>query len=160
MQITFRPTDAKDESFLRRVYASTRAAEMAMVIDWSDTQKTDFCNQQFDAQDTYYKQLWPDAEYLLILVDDQPVGRLYLDRRDDEHRIMDIALLEEHRGRGIGGRIMQDLLDEAAAVAKPVSIHVEQNNPAMRLYKRLGFEEIEEQSVYVLMRWKPGTKTG
>src|SRR5207302_173775 len=76
-----------------------------------------------------------------------------------EHCIVDIAFLPEHRGRGMGTALMQDLLDEAELAGKPVTIHVEQFNPAMRLYRRLGFEKVEGHGVYDLMRWTPADGT-
>ncbi|HEX6939117.1 MAG TPA: GNAT family N-acetyltransferase, partial [Longimicrobiales bacterium] len=68
----------------------------------------------------------------------------------------DIALLPEHRGRGIGTALLEALIAEADAAGKPVSIHVEQYNPARRLYARLGFREVEDLGVYVFMERPPG----
>ena len=67
----------------------------------------------------------------MILRAGEPVGRLYVVRWSREHRIIDIALLPEHRRQGLGAALMRDLLDEAAATNKALSIHVEKNNPAM-----------------------------
>ena len=68
---------------------------------------------------------------------------------------MDITLLPEHRGKGLGGQIMQYLLDDAAAAKKLLSIHVERNNPAIHLYERLGFQRIGDTGMYYLMEWTP-----
>ena len=152
--VTLRPTRADDTEFLYRVYASTREQELA-VLDWSGEQKEAFLRMQFDAQHTFYHQHFPECAYQVIEAGDEPIGRLYLDRRDDEFRIIDIALLSEHRNAGIGGRLMRDILDEAAASGKPVRIHVERFNPALSLYQRLGFEQIEDQGVYLLLEWTP-----
>ena len=152
--ISLRPITDADQAFLRELYASTRAQEMA-VVAWSEDEKAAFLTQQFEAQHRFYQQQFPDAFFDLVLEDGSPIGRLYLDRRDDEHRLIDIALLPQYRGRGVGGRLMKDVLDEAVAVGKRVRIHVEQNNPAMRLYLRLGFEKIEDQGVYDLLEWRP-----
>ena len=152
--VTFRPMSEADLGFLQRLYASTREEELAPV-PWSEEQKAEFLRFQFDAQHKHYQEHFPDAEYQVIELGGKPIGRLYIDRREDEHRLIDIALLPAHRGGGIGGGIMRDVLDEAAAVGKRVRIHVEMNNPALRLYERLGFENIEEQGVYYLMEWTP-----
>ncbi len=127
------------------------------MVPWTEQEKADFLLFQFDAQHKYYMEHFPQAEFDLILLDDKPIGRLYIDRREDEIRLIDIALLPDHRGSGLGGAIMQDILAEGAAANLLVRIHVEENNPAMRLYLRLGFEKIEEQGVYHLMEWTPGT---
>jgi ribosomal protein S18 acetylase RimI-like enzyme len=83
----------------------------------------------------------------------EAIGRLYIDRWPRDHCIIDIAFLPEHRRHGLGAALLADLLDEAAAAGKAVTIHVEKFNPAMRLYRRLGFKTEEEHGVYDLMRW-------
>jgi ribosomal protein S18 acetylase RimI-like enzyme len=110
---------------------------------------------QFTAQDRYYRDQMPDASYQVVLVDGEPAGRLYLDRRDDELHVLDIALLPEHRGRGLGTRLMGDVLAEADATAKRVTIHVERFNRALSLYERLGFAHVEDQGVYLLLERPP-----
>lgn len=125
------------------------------MVPWPAEEKHAFLSMQFEAQHRFYMDQFPQARFDLLLEDGIPIGRLYLDVRADEHRLIDIALLPEHRGKGIGGRLMRDVLDEAAKHGKIVRIHVETNNPAMHLYDRLGFEKIEEQGPYWLMEWRP-----
>ncbi|MEM7479890.1 MAG: GNAT family N-acetyltransferase [Acidobacteriota bacterium] len=153
-EITLRPMTEADLPFMRRVYAGTRVEELAQV-PWSDGEKQAFLDMQFHAQHTYYQEHFADAAFDVIEADGEPVGRLYVDRREDEIRLIDIALLPEHRRGGIGGRLVKELLAEAGEAGLLVRIHVEQNNPAMTLYKRLGFRMIEEQGVYYLMEWVP-----
>lgn len=153
-EITFRPVEDGDLEFLARLYASTREYEMAQV-PWSEEQKAAFLRQQFQAQHDFYMEQFGDAQFSVVLLDGEPAGRLYVDRREDEIRLIDIALLPEHRGRGIGGGLMRDLLAEGEEAGLPVRIHVEKNNPAYRLYDRLGFERIEDQGVYDLLEWRP-----
>ena len=129
------------------MYASTREEE-TQLVPWSEDQKRQFLEFQFQAQHTHYQQHFPDASYDLILLDGQPAGRLYVDRNSDEIRILDIALLPEYRGQGIGTRVLNEIREEAAAARLPIRIHVEQNNPALNLYKRLGFQQLEAKGVY------------
>ena len=123
------------------------------LLDWSDQQKQQFLRMQFNAQHTYYHEQFTEARFDIIEQDSRRIGRLYVDRRPADIRIIDIALMPEYRGKGIGGGIMQALLDEAAACNKSVSIHVEHNNPAMHLYQRLGFRHVSDEGVYYLMEW-------
>jgi ribosomal protein S18 acetylase RimI-like enzyme len=146
-----RPARADDRDFLLRVYASTREEELRLV-DWSDEQKAAFVGMQFEAQDSYYREHYHPVTFDVVEIDGEPVGRLYVARWEDEMRIIDIALLPEYRGRGIGTALLRELLDEAAAGAKRLSIHVEVNNPARQLYERLGFVQVEERGVYLLMQ--------
>jgi ribosomal protein S18 acetylase RimI-like enzyme len=154
--VSFRNVAPGDEELLYRIYASTRTEELAPV-PWTEEQKQSFLRMQFRAQSADYAANYTGAEFLVVLVGGEPAGRLYLDRRDDELRIVDIALLPEHRGAGVGGAILRDLLAEAAAAGKVVRIHVERMNPALRLYQRLGFRQIADLGVYFLMEWRPET---
>ena len=148
-----RAATPEDEPFLRAIYASTRAEELARV-PWSDEQKSAFTNTQFAAQDAHYRQHYPTAQYSIIEVQGVPAGRLYVDRWEKEIRIMDIALLPEHRRAGIGTKLLGELQDEARTAGKALTIHVEKFNPALSLYHRLGFQLIEDKSVYLFLEWK------
>jgi len=150
--ISLRPITPADESFLARLYASTREQELAQT-NWSDEQKAMFCRMQFNAQTTDYQRNYPEASFQIIERDGVAAGRLLVLRSDDAVHVIDIALLPEHRGAGIGTKFLRELQEEAKAAGKPLSIHVEQFNPARRLYERLGFQQIEEKGVYLLMQW-------
>jgi ribosomal protein S18 acetylase RimI-like enzyme len=145
---------ADDHEFLAALYATTREDELKPV-PWSDSQKHDFLRMQFELQTTYYRQHYSDAAYQIILLGEKEIGRLYIHRGKDHVLVIDIALLPEHRGTGIGGRLMRNVLSEAAADRKRVRIHVERDNRALSLYTRLGFELLENEGVYYLMEWKP-----
>jgi ribosomal protein S18 acetylase RimI-like enzyme len=136
------------------VYASTRAEELALV-DWDDAQKETFLRAQFDAQDAWYREAYAKASFDVILVDGEPAGRLYLHRGPSEIRIMDIALLPEHRGGGIGTSLLEELSAEADAAGKSLTIHVERMNPALSLYERLGFSVAEDKGVYLFLERPP-----
>lgn len=151
-QLNLRAVTADDEPLLRDVYAGTRADELTQV-PWSDEQKRAFCDMQFTAQAAHYREHYPTAVYSVIETDGVPVGRLYVDRWTREIRIMDIALLPEFRGRGVGTRLLRELQEEARTAGKALSIHVEKFNPALKLYERLGFEPKEDKGVYLLMKW-------
>ena len=69
---------------------------------------------------------------------------------------IDITLLPQHRSQGLGDALLRDLQDEAAAAGKAVEIYVEKFNPAMHLYRRLGFHTEEDAGVYDRMRWNAG----
>ena len=153
--VTLRPITEEDLEFLLRLYATTRADEMAMVTDWTDEQKEWFVRMQFQAQHAWYQEHYGDAQFDLVLIDGVPAGRLYVHRRPTEIRLVDISLMPELRGGGIGSALLRELMAEAEAAGKPLTIHVEKYNPAMRLYLRLGFKPIEDRGPYDLMEWKP-----
>ena len=152
--VRFRPKTDEDDPFLLYLYATTRAHEMAMV-EWTDQQKVEFLTMQFRAQKEYYETQYDNCEFLVLeTLEGQPVGRLYIDRAPHDIRIVDIALLPEIRGKGLGRVLLQEIIDEAAATNRAVTIHVEIFNPALHLYYRLGFQDVETNGVYKLMEWR------
>jgi len=150
--LRFRRITDVDLPFLARVYASTRAEELAPA-PLTDAQKAAFLDGQFRAQHAHYQKFYPQADWLVTMRGAEDIGRLYIERWPSQHRIIDIAFLPEHCGKGLGAALLRDLMDEATAAGKAVSIHVEKFNPAMRLYRRLGFVTEEDKGVYDLMRW-------
>lgn len=158
MAISYRPITPEDDPVLFEVYASTRREDLS-AEQHSQEQTESFLRLQFSAQQNYYRQQAPDAEFLLVLQDDQPIGRLYLDRRKTEIRVLDIALLPQHRGQGTGGQIMRDILAEAQTKRLPIRIQVEHNNPAIHLFDRLGFRKLEDAGISYLMEWRPAANS-
>ncbi len=151
-RLALRVETPADADFLYDLYAATRSGEMALV-DWSDAQQRQFLSMQFEAQSRHYREHFADASFDLIELDGVPIGRLYVYRGEHEFNIIDIALMPDCRGRGIGGFYLRSVLDEARAAGCAVVIHVEQNNPAMRLYLRLGFKRVKAVGIYWFMRW-------
>jgi GNAT superfamily N-acetyltransferase len=129
--VSLRPITPGDESFLASLYASTRTEELAQT-NWSEEQKAMFCRMQFNAQTVDYRANYPDASFQIIERDGVAAGRLLVLRSDEKIHVIDIALLPEHRGAGIGTKFLRELQDEAKAAGKPLSIHVERFNPARR----------------------------
>ena len=155
--ITLRPTQPEDAEFLFEVYASTRLDEL-VALGWSDAQREAFLRMQFRAQQLSYLAHFPMADFAIILRGERPIGRLYIERRVDEIRGIDIALLPEFRQGGIGTAILQGLLAEASRDGKPFRIHVEKRNRAQRLYERLGFTTLEDDGAYCFMEWRPDVR--
>jgi ribosomal protein S18 acetylase RimI-like enzyme len=153
-QLALRPVRAGDRAFLVALYGSTRDAELAQVA-WEPGQREAFVEMQFNAQDAQYRAHNPQGAFDVIEADGHPVGRLYVDRRAGDIRIVDISVAPERRGAGIGTRLITGLQEEAAATGSCLSIHVEVHNPAAALYERLGFVEVSERGVYRLMEWRP-----
>jgi ribosomal protein S18 acetylase RimI-like enzyme len=153
-RITFRPESPADDPLLLMLYATTRERELSLV-PWSDEEKLKFVVMQFEAQRSHYRLYYAKCEFLVIELDGNPIGRLYVDRQEADIRLIDIILLPQLRGSGIGTALVQELLDEAAGSSRAVTIHVESYNPALHLYQRLGFRHVDTNGVYNLMEWKP-----
>jgi ribosomal protein S18 acetylase RimI-like enzyme len=151
---TFRPEVDGDEPFLSRLYATTRDYEMNLV-SWDAAQRAAFLQSQFTLQRVHYHKYYPNAAFLIIQSAGEPIGRFYVERSDRDIVLLDIALLPEFRGKGLGGQVMGDLLAEAKSTGKVVRIHVERNNPALRLYQRMKFRLVEDKGIHFLMEWSP-----
>jgi len=152
--ITLRPVGPGDYDFLVGVYGSTRAEEMALV-PWTTEQQQVFIRSQFDAQQDHYAKTYPTASHDIIESDNRPVGRLYVARLDQEIRIIDIILLPDERNAGIGNYLIKQLLAEANRDGKITRIYVEEFNPSLRLFERLGFSPSEQHGIHLLMQCNP-----
>ena len=159
MTYGLRPSRPDDREFLLAVYGSVRDLELAQV-QWPPGAKEAFVAQQFDAQDRYYREYYANASFDVIEIDGEPAGRLYVDRWPAEIRIVDIALAPEFRGRGVGEALLRELIAEAEISGRSLTIHVEQGNPARRLYERLGFVPVAERGHNTLMSAGPPLRAG
>jgi GNAT superfamily N-acetyltransferase len=143
-----------DLPFLIQLYASTRANELA-ILPWTQNEKNAFLIQQFGAQRKHYYRFYADAAFDVLWQGERPVGRLYLHERRTRFNVMDIALMPTERGKGLGSAIMLAVQDHAAAFGKGVDLFVERYNPALNLYRRLGFTPIQEDETNLEMEWVP-----
>jgi len=156
-----RSATSEDRGFFLRVYAGTRAEELART-GWDEPACASFVTMQFEAQDRHYRAHFPDAECSVIELavrgEPVPVGRLWVDRREGSIHVLDIALLPEFRGQGLGTTSLRRLTAEAAARQVPLTVTVEFFNPARHWYERLGFVPEGEHGMHVQMSWiAPGT---
>ena len=152
--ITYRHASPEDESFLFELYASTRTEELN-AWGWDTEQQEAFLKMQFHAQQTSYKNQFPNSNYQIILMQQLPIGSMLVIRNKSEIRLGDIALLPEYRDRGIGSFLIQNLLAEASQAVKPVRLQVIQFNRALQLYQRLGFSKVGDNGTHFLMEWQP-----
>lgn len=158
MSVSLRPERPEDEEFLHSLYQAARAAEMALA-PWDDAQKQAFLRSQFLLQRTHYRSYYADARFDIIELRGVPVGRLYVHRSPGEIRLMDIALIPACRNQGLGTMLMRQLVAEAATANCRVTLHVEAENPARRLYERLGFRPLAMNGPYLFMESRPDLPT-
>ena len=146
--ITVRPICVTDEPFLFRLFCSAREHQFASPGIPLD-QKEQLMQMQFQAQQQQYRGQFPNAEFDLVLNNDVPVGNFYTLRGPGEFVLIDITLLPEHRNGGIGARLVQDLIAQANSENEPLSAHVLKDNPAWRLWQRLGFCLVNDDGMYL-----------
>jgi len=153
--VELRPVAPDDDEFLLAVYGSTRAEELGQV-EWAEGQKATFLRWQFDLQRREYDGRFPDAAYYVVMVDQQPAGRIWVGTDNEQIRLLDIGLLPEFQNRGVGTALLQRLIAYSASERKALRHMIfVLNNNAERFYERLGFKQIEEFGAYKHMEWKP-----
>jgi ribosomal protein S18 acetylase RimI-like enzyme len=151
--VSIRPATQDDDAFLMELFASTRP-EFSL-LNLPESQMQALMSMQFNAQRQQYNAAYPQVQSSIVLQGEDRVGRILVDRAEQEITLVDIALLPEYRNDGIGSKLLRDLLAEASAAKIPVRLHVFQTNPALRLYERLGFTRVNDQSAHVEMIFQP-----
>ncbi len=162
--LSLRPAVPQDRAYLLTLFAEVRADEFRQA-GWPAEQLALFLAHQFELQDRHYRAQYQDADFWIVLLSDQdgggalPVGRLYRSKHAEARmdRIIEITVTQAFRGRGIGSALVRAVLDDAAARHHDVGLAVEPNNPAMALYKSLGFLMTNAHPVYTEMRWSCGS---
>ena len=152
--ITFRQIKNSDILFIEKVYRSTREKELNLT-NWGEEQKNAFIVMQSMAQEAEYKKKYPGALFEIILYNKQPTGRLYTQETTTEIRLIDISLLPAFRGKGIGTTILNGLIIRSEKKQIPVTLHVEPDNPALKLYLRSGFKHVKNNGRHLFMERMP-----
>lgn len=151
--IARRPVTALDDAFLEALYGSTR--DDLDVLAWSELQRSAFCAGQWAAQRAAYRSAYPAARDEIVEIDGEAVGRLLVDTTSVDVTVVDLALVPEARGRGVGSRLLAEVLEAARAESRRVTLYVLASSPALRLYRRLGFEVVGEQGLHLALAWTP-----
>lgn len=141
-RVQARPATDSDQPLLRKLFATSRP-DLALL-------PSALVDMQFEAREREYSAAYPNASREILIVDETPMGSLLVDR--DSWRLVDICLLPEFRGRGIGSQVLSSLLEEAAQAKACISLQVANDNPARRLYERLGFVEVGRDAMYTDMK--------
>ncbi|TEB08245.1 FR47-like protein [Pelotomaculum schinkii] len=158
VRVTLRPACPADEPFLFRLFAGGRP-DLEWITYLSEEQKTELYRRQFRCEQEQFKKNYPDAQFCIVLLEGEPVGRLYVHRGKEEFRGLAITLLPEFRNMGIGSELINGMLRDASKAGKPVRIHVAWYNYAARaLYERLGFRVVEDGGAYCEMQCEPEVK--
>jgi len=151
-----RPHTDADIPFMKALYRGTREAELRL-MPLTPAQADAFIEQQFQSQLAHYTGGNYGNDHLdIVEVDGQPAGRLFVDYRNHEIRIIDITLAPAVRDQRLGEFLLSLVIAESQRTALPITIHVDHTNPARRLYERMGFRLKEEGShIYLLMERLP-----
>ncbi len=150
--IRLRPATFDDEDFLLEVYKSSRGDDLRE-LGWSEDRIREFLRMQYEAQQRFFDSEYSQANNQIILLEDRPVGRMFVDRREHEIRCLDVALLPEYRNAGMGTFLLRQLQDEARRASKPLRLQIIRFNRAVNLFERLGFMRTSETGMHFQMEW-------
>lgn len=152
--IKLRPAEEKDDSFIEKVYRSTREDELK-TTGWTEEQKSAFIMMQSMAQLAEYKTKFPGAAFQVIMYKKQDAGRFYTWENEQEIRLIDITLLPLFRGKGTGTFLLGELIKRSNKVQKKISLHVDPDNRALKLYQCSGFINIKNNGRHYYMEREP-----
>lgn len=155
MNVSLRNATPEDEPFLFKLYVSMRAEEFS-AVPWSEEQLESFLRTQFTMQQRAYDAKYAEAEHKIILCDGVDAGAVRLNSTPEDIHIVDLILLPEYRNQGAGSTFLKQLQMEAEVAGRAISLRVIKTNPAIRLYKRVGFSVLDEEAAYLFMKWSAG----
>jgi ribosomal protein S18 acetylase RimI-like enzyme len=132
-----RPAVLEDEKFLRMLFAETNVMLQAFPLEL----QASLLDMQYRGRELTYSTEYPQAQNSIICLDEEAcVGRLLIDRSAKTFRVIDLAILPQWQGRGIGTGILKDLAQESRHRGVTLNLRVTKENRALGLYSRLGFE--------------------
>jgi len=144
--IALRPRREEDEAFLRDLFFSVRAPEFA-VMGWPEPVLRDFLAGQSHLQNRHYANVYPNAANLVVTSHGTAIGRVILSPSPGDIRVVDIALLTQWRGNGLGAALLDAVKQQAKAARVSISLSVDFSNPARRLYLRHGFLPVGDNGI-------------
>ncbi len=146
----WREADSHDDAFMRTLWARTHGEQFSVLPPELGAR---LCTQQYEAQLAHYEQSYPDMTVHVLRWKGLDAGRLMLLDRQDAVDVLDLAILPEHQGQGLGSRVLRRIKDHAGP--RVVKLAVEKNRPrAQELYERLGFEAASDSNTHVFMEWQ------
>ena len=153
--LVLRAERPEDEELLLSLYAGTREDELNLT-GWDAAARAAFVRSQFDAMRRGYADAFPHAQFAIVEWKGRAIGRFVLDRLPGEFRIVDMVLLPDCRGHGLGTALIQQVLEEARQKRCVVRLHVFRGpRSPSPFYERLGFSKVAEDGPYDLLEWRP-----
>jgi GNAT superfamily N-acetyltransferase len=153
--ISVRPVTNDDADLLLEIYQSSRGDDLRG-LGWAEDRISEFLGMQYEAQQHFYEREYKRVVDEIILWEGKPAGRLVVERREHEIRCIDVALLPDHRNKGIGTFLIRKLQNEARREKKPLRLQVIRFNRAVNLFERSGFVRTSETGTHFQMEWAPG----
>ncbi|MBN3555694.1 GNAT family N-acetyltransferase [Fictibacillus nanhaiensis] len=92
------------------------------------------------------------TDMLMIDVNEETVGEIRVSRKEGEAWIYGFSILPEHQGKGIGRKVLRQVIKEQSSAGFSVHLEVEtKNDQALGLYKAVGFKVVHSQDYYTYL---------
>ena len=151
-----RRCDASDDSFLYDVFVTTWQSEVAALPNQNLAQHV--LRIQHIAQERRFTSGFPGHDRFVVVEDGEPAGRLYVDQSGLDIALLDLTLLPRFRSRGLGTRVVEELLTEAGREGRKVTLRVPRRSGRVTdFYTRLGFRLVSVDDVDNFFEWEPAT---
>lgn len=149
-----RPETERDAEFRFELFCRSRAAnEDFSFLDAVARQV--LLRQQFVGRNASYRARFPDARWEIVELDGLPIGGVITDHAADAIVVVDLAILPEWRGIGIGSSLLGEICDTARAAGAAVRLSVFSSNVgALRLYRHLGFTPVAQSEIHLELEWR------
>jgi ribosomal protein S18 acetylase RimI-like enzyme len=147
LAFALRPASPADTDFEHHLYASTRDDLRPLGPEVFDG----LVGMQFRAQSMSIRLEHPQAERHIVVIEDEPAGRLIVDASGSHIEVIDIALLPHYRNHGIGTSVMRGVMSQADRLGRAIRLHVEKQSRAVRWYESLGFVICGDVGMYFAM---------
>jgi ribosomal protein S18 acetylase RimI-like enzyme len=146
-----RPESPADEAFVRRLIMESASVDLG-AASWPEPMRSHLLGIQNSSRRRSIRNNFPGAESQVIVADGHSAGWLVVAHLAQEIRLVEILISAELRGKGIGSRVIREILATADQQDKPVRLSVNASNrAAIRLYERLGFQIIEAGELQLSM---------
>lgn len=153
-QVSTRPETPEDSSFLGDLYFSVRELEPGFASQPLD-ERSRVLRDQARLQSIHYHKVFPHAHFLVVEVDGKPVGRFCVNQFNDHLLVVDLSILPDFQGHGIGSQLIKSVLAESTRTGMPVGVSVEIGHPARSFYERMGFAIFKNTESHHVMQWVP-----
>ncbi|MDD3370508.1 MAG: GNAT family N-acetyltransferase [Alphaproteobacteria bacterium] len=141
-EFEFRKAAETDLPFLVRLRADAmRAHILSAGMEYDDELQMQRVMDNFDCAQ-------------IIRLEGKDIGLLKVDRASDPWMLKQIQLRPEYQNKGLGEKILRQILGDAREKSVDVGLQVYKNNPAKRFYERAGFNEVGRNDIACTMQWK------
>lgn len=143
MDISLRPVRNSDYNFLWNLHKATMKTYVDETWGWNEDFQKEYLDDNFDTQIGQ-----------IIECDNKSIGVIEVKEQDNSVYLINLELVPEFQGRGIGTYRIKRIAEENLEKNKSIKLQVLKVNPAQRLYRRLSFKVIDETETHVIMKRK------